>query len=209
MYVSSSCYRYHEANSLLQENELWDKESNHSVGSWAPPSKLKNDGYAESRTASLYGRETYYERPQSRAFSPSPSQNVMYPPPGYASGRNTPVGAQSYSPLRPMSEVAHLQQPVPSRPPTNYFDIPISNSNSGGISAGLGDFMNTNTGSSGPSDAELEQAVQNVLRGADLNTITKKAVRQRLEETFGVDLTPRKATINSAIDRIILDQTTQ
>ncbi|KAF8345668.1 glycosyltransferase family 2 protein, partial [Amanita rubescens] len=75
------------------ENELWDKESNHSIGSWVPPTKLK-DGYAESHTASLYGRETYYE---PRAQSPAPSQFGMgYAPPGYQSGRNTP---QSY--LRP------------------------------------------------------------------------------------------------------------
>ena len=63
----------------MQENELWDKESNHSIGSWVPPSKAKNDGYAESRTASIYGRETYYDpQPQQqRSYSPAPSQFQM------------------------------------------------------------------------------------------------------------------------------------
>ena len=72
-------------------------------------------------------------------------------------------------------------------------------------SNGLGDFMTP----SGPSEADLDQAIQNVLRDADLNTITKKAVRQRLEEMYGVDLTPRKASINAFIDRIILSHVTQ
>ena len=58
----------------------------------------------------------------------------------------------------------------------------------------------------GPSDAELERAVADVLQGADLNTVTKKNVRQRLEGQFGVDLSSRKAVINAAIDRVILSQ---
>ncbi|KAF8057449.1 chitin synthase-domain-containing protein [Lyophyllum atratum] len=36
------------------ENELWDKESNHSIGSWVPPAKLKGEGYADSHTAFIY-----------------------------------------------------------------------------------------------------------------------------------------------------------
>ncbi|TDL27931.1 glycosyltransferase family 2 protein [Rickenella mellea] len=176
------------------ENELWDKESNHSIGSWAPPSKIKNEGYAESRTASLYGRETFYEQPGSRTYSPVPSHG-MYPPPGYHSGRNTPI--QTHSPLRPMSEFGMLQQPVPSRPVTNYLDMQIPNTRS----PDDGD-----SGAGNPTDAEIDRAVRDVLQGADLNTVTKKAVRQRLEDVFGTDLSSRKATVNAAIDRVILSQ---
>lgn len=60
--------------------------------------------------------------------------------------------------------------------------------------------------SHGPSDHDLERAVTEVLQGADLNTVTKKNVRQRLEAMFGVDLSTRKAVINGAIDRAILSQ---
>ncbi|THH06259.1 hypothetical protein EW145_g4215 [Phellinidium pouzarii] len=182
------------------ENELWDKESNHSIGSWVPPAKVKNDGYADSRTASLYGRETYYE---PRSYSPVPSQMQMqmamqmYPPPGYQSGRNTPVGAYNNSPLRPMSEMGALQQPTPSRPVTNYLDMPIPGSHSP-------EDAEFGLSSMGPTDAELERAVSEVLQNADLNTITKKNVRQRLEGMFGVDLSTRKVVINGAIDRAIL-----
>ncbi|KIM80662.1 glycosyltransferase family 2 protein [Piloderma croceum F 1598] len=164
------------------ENELWDKESNHSIGSWMPPTKLKNDGYAESRTASLYGRETYYE---PRGHSPSPSQAgmMLYAPPGYASGRNTPLSA---SPLRAMSEV---HQPLTSRPVTNYLDMNIPA---------------TRSPDSEPTDSELDQAVQSILRSADLNSVTKREIRRKLEDHFGMDLTSRKAAINQAIDRILL-----
>lgn len=145
------------------ENELWDKESNHSIGSWVPPAKGRNDGYAESRTASLYGRETYYE---PRSFSPAPSQFGVHPP-GYQSGRNTPQ-----SPFYPIAETAPLQ-PSASQP---------------------------------ISDSDLERAVQDVLRSADLNSITKREIRRQLESHFGMDLTSRKAVINATIDRTLLDQ---
>lgn len=153
--------------------------------------KGKGDGY-ESHTASLYGRETFYD-PQARSFSPAPSQLGMYPPPGYQSGRNTP---QSMF-VRPMSEAGHLHQPAPSRPVTNYLDFPTPGETFG---------LSSNTGD-GPSDAEIERVVQDVLRLADLNTVTKRGIRKQLEDHFGMDLTSRKTTINAAIDRVLLSQT--
>ena len=173
----------------IQENELWDKESNHSIGSWVPPAKVKNEGYPESRTASLYGRETYYE---PRSFSPAPSQHGMYPPPGYHSGRNTPQ-----SPFHPIAETS-LLQPSASRPTTNYLvDIPMPRTRSPEDVDVLG---------GGPSDLDLERAVQDVLRSADLNSITKREIRRQLESHFGMDLTSRKAVVNASIDRVLLDQ---
>ncbi|KAG6826424.1 hypothetical protein H0H92_015837 [Tricholoma furcatifolium] len=181
------------------ENELWDKESNHSIGSWAPP-KMKGEGYAESRT-SIYGRETYYE---PRSHSPSPSQLGMHAPPGYNSGRNTPLSnfrmgdggsiLHQPAPSRPVTN--YLDMPAPSRPVTNYLDMPIP-------TTGSPDDFNS-PGS--PTDFDIERAVQHILRGADLNTVTKREIRRQLEETFGMDLTSRKASINAAIDRALLGQ---
>lgn len=173
---------------LFKENELWDKESNHSIGSWVPPVKGKNEGYPESHTASLYGRETYYE---PRSFSPAPSQLGMYPPPNYQSGRNTPQ-----SPFNTMPETA-LLQPMPSRPVTNYLDMQIPQTRTPEDMDLLG---------SGPSDADIERAVHEVLRSADLNSVTKREIRRQLEEYFGMDLTSRKGAINAAIDRALLNQ---
>jgi chitin synthase len=184
---------------LKQENELWDKESNHSIGSWVPPMKGKGD-YAESHTASIYGRETYYE---PRTQSPAPSQFGMLPPPGYNSGRNTP---QSFHhPLNDAASFNHyansFHQPAPSRPVTNYLDMPIPQTSQDGFEMGGG------AGNSLlPPDPEIERAVQNILRTADLNTVTKREVRRQVEEMFGMDLTSRKNVINAMIDRILLGQ---
>jgi chitin synthase len=91
-----------------------------------------------------------------------------------------------------------MRQTASSRPVTNYLgDIPISTSQS---------FHSPETGSppGSPSDSELERAVRNILRDADLNTVTKKQIRKRLEDMFGVDLLNRKAGINAMVDRIVL-----
>ncbi|OCH90496.1 glycosyltransferase family 2 protein [Obba rivulosa] len=181
------------------ENELWDKESNHSIGSWVPPTKMRNDGYAESHTASLYGRETYYEPAMSRVYSPSPSQmGGMYPPPGYQtgppgyqSGRATPVSIHASALGSGM-----LHQPTPSRPTTSYIDVQIPMTGS----PDNVDFYG------GPSEAEIEQAVDNILRDADLTTTTKREIRSRLEQHFGMDLSARKKAINDAIDRVLLSR---
>lgn len=55
-----------------------------------------------------------------------------------------------------------------------------------------------------PTDVDLERAVQDVLRDADLTVSTKRVIRAKLEEMFGMDLSSRKAVINAAIDRALL-----
>ena len=178
---------------------------------------MHNNGYAESGTASIYGRETVYNA-QMQHFSPAPSlyggigggmgtgmgmgmPGMGYPPPpGYQSGRNTPQSQMRlandtglmYHPTGSVyNPTPSLHQPTPSRPTTNYLDMSVPMT---GSPDALG----------GPSDAELERAVQEVLTGADLNSITKREIRRQLEERFGMDLTARKSTINAAIDRVLL-----
>lgn len=168
---------------------MWDKESNHSIGSWVPPAKFQNEGYPESHTASIYGRETYYEPAMSRAYSPSPSQaNMMYPPPGYQSGRGTPMS---------MAYGAPMHAPTPSRPSSNYLDVQIPTTHSP---------EDIDLPSGAPSDSELDRAVQRLLYDADLTTVTKREVRRQLENQFGMDLSSRKAAINAAIDRVLLSR---
>jgi len=119
----------------------------------------------------------------------------MYPPPGYHSGRNTPLSNYHH---RPLSDAGPVFQPAPSRPPTNFLDIQIPTSHSP---------EDVDLPPGAPTDADLDQAVQDILRAADLNTVTKREIRRRLEERFGTDLTSRKVTINAAIDRALLSQT--
>ncbi len=123
----------------------------------------------------------------SRAYSPSPSQvGMMYPPPGYQSGRNTPMSASGMMPVH---------QPTPSRPTTNYLDVQIPSSRSP-------EDMNVTPGL--PSDADIDRAVEIVLRDADLTVVTKREIRRKLEDYFGTDLSSRKHAINAAIDRVLL-----
>ena len=102
------------------------------------------------------------------------------------------------SQLRPLSDAGMLYPSqsigMGSRPPTNYFDIPPVQS-PGGL---------TDYGTGAPSDADLERSVEDILRTADLNTVTKREIRRVLEERFGMDLTSRKTTINATIDRVLL-----
>jgi len=133
----------------------------------------------------------------SRAYSPAPSQmgSMMYQPPAYQSGphsgRNTPGNEMGYN-------------MTGSRQHSSYYPQQTRNSNYLGM-----DIPGTRTPEEmdiwdGPSDAELERAVQELLQDADLNTITKREIRKRLEGRFNMDLNTRKATINAAIDRVLL-----
>lgn len=183
------------------ENELWDKESNHSIGSWIPPER--EFGHAESRGQSLYGG-TQYDMPRSRSFSPAPSLglNSAFAPLAYpaGSGGNTPGDPHG---SRPASRT--MLHGSASRPPTAYLDMPMPRA----ASPMMGGFDYDQAAASptqGPSDHELENAVRELLRNADLNSVTKRAVRQKLEERFGMDLSARKTTINSTIDRVLLSQ---
>ena len=57
-----------------------------------------------------------------------------------------------------------------------------------------------------PSEADLERTGQDILRTADFNTVMECEIHRQLEEHFGMNLTARKATINTAIDRMLLGQ---
>jgi chitin synthase len=96
-----------------------------------------------------------------------------------------------------MSEAGLLHHPAPSRPVTNYLDVAIPTSRSP-------DNINLSHGS--PNNNDLERAIQDILRGADLNSVTKREIRRQLEDQFGMDLSSRKNSINTAIDRILLGQ---
>lgn len=102
------------------------------------------------------------------------------------------------SQLRPLSDAGMLYSSqsmgMGSRPPTNYFDMPSVQSPGQLVDYGPG----------APSDADLERSVEEILRTADLNMVTKREIRRVLEERFGMDLTSRKATINATIDRVLL-----
>lgn len=113
----------------------------------------------------------------------------MLAPPGYQSGRNTPMST-GYG-------AGMVHAPMPSRPSTNYLDVQIPASRS---------LEDVDLPAGAPSDVEIDQAVVRLLQDADLSTITKREIRRQLENFFGMDLTSRKASINAAIDRVLLSR---
>lgn len=54
-----------------------------------------------------------------------------------------------------------------------------------------------------PSNEAIMNEVRNILANADLMSITKKQVRDRLSETFGVSMSSKKEYINSCIETIL------
>ena len=113
----------------------------------------------------------------------------MYPPPGYQSGRNTPMST-GYAPA-----LGVLHQPMPSRPVTSYLDVQIPTTHSP---------EDVDLAPGAPNDTEIDRAVQRILQDADLTTVTKREIRRQLEAEFAMDLSSRKTAINSEIDRVLL-----
>lgn len=132
----------------------------------------------------------------SRAYSPAPSQGYAPLTLGHlpGSGQNTPS--------RPASRNM-LHQPPASRAPSQYLDMAFPPASTPMMGHESGEHS---PGGNGPSDYELDRAVQDILRDADLNTVTKREVRRKLEDKYGMDLSTRKVTINATIDRILLGQ---
>jgi chitin synthase len=57
-----------------------------------------------------------------------------------------------------------------------------------------------------PSDDALLAEIREILRTADLMTVTKKAIKQELERRFGVPLDAKRAYINSATEALLSGQ---
>jgi len=54
-----------------------------------------------------------------------------------------------------------------------------------------------------PTDEQVSADIRAILANADLNTITKKGVRQELEQRYGVELGPKKDFVNREIERAL------
>jgi upstream activation factor subunit UAF30 len=53
------------------------------------------------------------------------------------------------------------------------------------------------------SDSELVERLREVLRESDLTTTTTGALRRRLEEDFGVDLSDKKTFVREQVDLLL------
>ncbi|KAJ8060251.1 hypothetical protein OCU04_010595 [Sclerotinia nivalis] len=57
-----------------------------------------------------------------------------------------------------------------------------------------------------PNDDSILQEIRDILRTADLMTVTKKSIKMELEKRFGVSLDARRAYINSATEALLSGQ---
>jgi chitin synthase len=120
---------------------------------------------------------------------------------GYSYGTKAYPQAASeygYPPSRPMSQLDLAPSRLGSRMSLAPSEMP-----------GGRDNMEMSDLGSVPSDDSLLAEIREILRTADLMTITKKAVKMELEKRFGVNLDAKRAYINSGMTLIfhVLSQT--
>jgi len=132
----------------------------------------------------------------------------------YATKPNVAVSEYGYAPSRPASTTGYPQMPhAQSRMSLAASDMLMAGnrqSQFGGsqfLSASPSQQELEMTNLAGmPSDDALLAEIREILRTADLMTVTKKGVKQELERRFGVPLDARRAYINSATEAILSGQ---
>ncbi|OCF76617.1 chitin synthase [Kwoniella mangroviensis CBS 8886] len=116
---------------------------------------------------------------------------------------NPPPPSQQHQYQSPYGDTTQYQQRSPlsqpgSRPVSNFLGdagIPPSASNDNNIGLSLGP--------EGITEAQLEVSIRRICAESDLDTLTKKVVRKKLEEEFGVGLGGRKDSINRIIEQVL------
>ncbi|KAL2267442.1 hypothetical protein VTJ83DRAFT_4719 [Remersonia thermophila] len=137
----------------------------------------------------------------------------------YATRPNVPMseyggGLGGYTPSRPGSIAGYPAMPTaPSR-----LSLSASEMLGGGLGGSTGNLHRQSqfggsqaelemTNLAGmPSDDALLAEIRDILRTADLMTVTKKGVKQELERRFGVPLDVKRAYINSATEAVLSGQ---
>ncbi|KAK4058243.1 hypothetical protein OIO90_000399 [Microbotryomycetes sp. JL221] len=170
------------------ENELWEQGSNRSIGEIVA-SKQEEAGGDD------YGYELpYTDRPES-------PRSRLYEHQSQFGGSSQALATHrfgSHGSLYDATMSAGGQQPMSfygagasseyvARPPSTAFSSsprPMSPFNMPGL----------------PDDHHIVMDVQNILATADLSTLTKKQVRQELEERYGMPLGDRKMLVNQTIE---------
>lgn len=210
------------------ENELWERGSNASIGQiLAEKEKADATAYARDE-GSIYGNESALGLPPGGGCSMSRSRTPMSelgarsfhqalnsyggtgPMAGYAQSQVgsvigvTPFGhpAQSSGGFPQFAEGYEMQGSQAGQMSQNPFaprqSLPISQRQSrqslGAMSAPM---LGTN---GAPTDEQLLVDIRAILARADLQTLTKKGVKEELEKMYGVDLSLKKAFINSQIE---------
>jgi chitin synthase len=127
----------------------------------------------------------------------------------YGSHPGAMAGAMPGGPLG-VHDVYGVGAGVPSRP-LSHLDVRYSSSRlslaqQAGGHMGEVEMAELNGGNPQPTDDMLLAEIREVLKSANLMTVTKKQIRAELEQRFGVSLESRKAYINSATEAVLSGQ---
>lgn len=99
---------------------------------------------------------------------------------------------------RSMASFAPAQQ---FNTPGQY--IPLQNSSQFNKAGSSRSLMMDGFNTEGPKNEEIMQQVQRILETADLTKVTKKQVREELQNIFGVSMQSRKDYINACIESVL------
>ncbi|KAM0788255.1 hypothetical protein ACM66B_001406 [Microbotryomycetes sp. NB124-2] len=160
------------------ENELWEQGSNRSIGEIVA-SKQQEAGFDDDEYGQLVGMDRA-DSPRSHVYdaqSHSGGSQLRLQQFGSHGSLYDMPGQQSF-----YGEYGH---PAPASSAFSASPRPMSPFNVVCL----------------PDDSQIIADVQNILATADLTTLTKKQVRQELEERYGVTLGDRKALVNQAIEQ--------
>lgn len=198
------------------ENELWERTSNHSIGSIVNANEQKSQQatlYAPSAPSlqdkgSMYGSQwdmaSQYggnDIKDTGMYTPSQGGGQVRPA-GYASGFNTPHQmASMYG-----AGSVHQHQAPPSLYGGSGFMTPgyggYATPGGWGAPAAVRD-SSYGAPSGLPPDNVLEAEVRAILATADLSRVTKKQIRLQLERKYATSLVAKKDFLNQTIERVL------
>ena len=160
--------------------ELWDQHT-----------QLGDDTRSEVSGVS-YGTKSFVYGAHPAAMA---AAAAGVPIPGGPLGVHDVYGTGAAMPPRPMS---HLD--------LRYSTSRLSLAQQPGGHMGEMEMAELNGGNPQPTDDALLAEIRDILRTANLMTVTKKQIRAELEQRFGVTLEARKAYINSATEALLSGQ---
>jgi chitin synthase len=107
-------------------------------------------------------------------------------------GAGSVMGGSEYGGMPPSRPMSHLDIPRYG----NHSRMSLAPSGYGGDSMEMSNL---------PSDDEILHQIKLILANSDLMTVTKKSVKQQLEQIFGCDLTLKKAYIGEAVEQLLIN----
>ena len=110
----------------------------------------------------------------------------------YATKSWHPTGASEYGGYAPSRPMSHLEPPVPQYSSRGSFVGSVDN-----LPRGHNDNMELSEFVGLPADDAILAEIREILKTADLMSVTKKSIKSELERRFGMNLDSRRAYIGS------------